>query len=97
MISTSVRLDVRSTRGITLFLENGLISNARFFAHVLRTYIVTRQWKSTFKEHSQFWDCADLDTTELSHFEKSSPLTEIKVLFRSVLLDFEIVMLTLLF
>ena len=45
------------------------------------------------KGHSQFCDCADLDTSS-SHFEKSLPQPEIKVnleirfIFRSVLLDF---------
>ena len=46
------------------------------------------------KGHSQFCDCADLDTS-FSHFEKSLPQPEIKVrleicfIYRSVLFDFQ--------
>ena len=44
--------------------------------------------KVTLKGHSQLCDCADLDTS-FSHFEKGLPLTEIRFIFRSVLLDFQ--------
>ena len=46
------------------------------------------------KGHRHLFDCADLDTS-FSHFEKSLPQPEIKVhleirlIFRSVLLDFQ--------
>ena len=52
------------------------------------------KWKTSLKGHSQLCDYADLDTS-FSHFQKSLPQPEIKVhleirlIFHSVLLDFQ--------